>query len=232
MNHGRCAGKTARRSGSALERGVRRRCAAWPTAAWTKHQALGGHWPHVKRRDRSGCLGRRLRSARTCTRLQAQRRCVGGGLSTDEAPKREGGGRSAQRLDLAVGFERGWLAQARGDRATCGADAWPIESLAEARALYSRPMAASRWSEARGPGWRRLTFELSRPRRQAGLAVRPMMDQGGCAAKPACRSGSALERGVRPRRAADRTHRAHSRRSRPNIAESETSPSTTQRSRK
>jgi hypothetical protein len=44
---------------------------------------------------------------------------------------------------------------------------------------------------------RRITFELSRPRRRAGLAVRPMMNQGGCAAKPACRSGSALERGVR-----------------------------------
>ena len=28
--------------------------------------------------------------------------------------------------------------------------------------------------------------------------MRPMMDQGGCAAKPGCRSGSALERGVRP----------------------------------
>ena len=46
--------------------------------------------------------------------------------------------------------------------------------------------------------WCGLTFELSRPRRQVGLAVRPMMNQGGCAAKPACRSGSALERGVRP----------------------------------
>ena len=47
-----------------------------------------------------------------------------------------------------------------------------------------------------------LTFELSRPRRQAGLAVRPMMNQGGRAAKPGCRSGSALERGVRPHLAA------------------------------
>ena len=43
-----------------------------------------------------------------------------------------------------------------------------------------------------------LTFELRRPRRQVGLAAWPMMDQGGWAAKPACRSGSPLERGVRP----------------------------------
>ena len=48
-------------------------------------------------------------------------------------------------------------------------------------------------------GWLRgLTFELSRPRRQGGLPVRRMMDHGRCAGKTACRSGSALERGVRP----------------------------------
>ena len=35
-------------------------------------------------------------------------------------------------------------------------------------------------------------MELSRARRQAGLAVGPMMDQGGTAAKPGCRSASAL----------------------------------------
>ena len=147
MDQGGCAAKPACRSGSALERGVRRRCAAWPTAGLTKHQALGSHWTHVKRRVRSGCLGRRLRSARGCIRLQAQRRCVRGGPSTDEAPKRHGGGRPAQRLDLAVGLERGWLAQARGARATSGAGARPFKGQAKASALCSRPMAAERWSE-------------------------------------------------------------------------------------
>jgi hypothetical protein len=47
---------------------------------------------------------------------------------------------------------------------------------------------------------RRLTFELSRPWRQAGLAVRSTINQRRRAAKPGCRSGSALERGVRPHR--------------------------------
>jgi hypothetical protein len=144
MDHGRCAGKTACRSGSALERGVRRRCAACTTAAWTKHQALGGHRNHLKQRVRSGCLGRRLRSARACTRLQAQRRCVGGGPSSCQAAKRQGVGSPAQRLDLAVGLELGWLAWARGDRATSGPGARPFRGLAEARNLYSRPMAARR----------------------------------------------------------------------------------------
>jgi hypothetical protein len=151
MDHGRCAGKTACRSGSALERGVRRRCAAWPTAGLTKHQALGGHWTHVKRRSRSGCLGRRLRSARAWIRLWAQGRCVGDGPRTGEAPKRQGVGSPAQRLDLAAGTECGWLAQARGDRATSGASARLFKSLAEARALCSRPMAAEQWSEHRWP---------------------------------------------------------------------------------
>jgi hypothetical protein len=151
MDHGRCAGKTARRSGSALERGVRRRCAACTADGSTKQQALGGHWTHVLRRVRSGCLGRRFRSTQACTGLQAQRRRVGGGPSTDEAHKRYGSGRPAQRLDLAVGLESGWLAQARGDRATSGAGARPFDSLAEARALYSRPMAARRWSEHQWP---------------------------------------------------------------------------------
>ena len=49
---------------------------------------------------------------------------------------------------------------------------------------------------------RSLTFELSRPRRRAGLPVRPMMTKGGCAGKLARRRGSALERGVRRRCAA------------------------------
>ncbi len=35
-----------------------------------------------------------------------------------------------------------------------------------------------------------LTFELTRPRRQDGLPVRPIMSHGGCAGKAACRSGS------------------------------------------
>jgi hypothetical protein len=151
MTKGGCAGKAGCRSGSPLERGVRRRCAAWNTAGSTEHQALGGHWTHVKRRVRSGCLGRRLRSARACTRLQAQRRCVGGGPRTDEAPNRQGVGSPAQRLDLAVEFECGCLAQAPSDRATSSAGAWPLMSLAEARGLCSRPMAAERWSERPWP---------------------------------------------------------------------------------
>jgi hypothetical protein len=77
--------------------------------------------------------------------------------------------------------------------------AWPKRGPC-VRGPWPRDGGAS----TRGPGWRRLTFELSRPRKQVGLAVRPMMSQGGCAAKPACRSGSALERGVRPHPAATR----------------------------
>ena len=44
---------------------------------------------------------------------------------------------------------------------------------------------------------RGLTFELSRARRRDGLPVWPMMCHGGHAGKTACRSASALERGVR-----------------------------------
>jgi hypothetical protein len=47
-----------------------------------------------------------------------------------------------------------------------------------------------------------LTLELRRPVRRAGLAVGPMMNQGGPAAKLACRAGSPLERRVRPHLAA------------------------------
>jgi hypothetical protein len=176
MTQGGCAAKPGCRSGSALERGVRRRCAAWNTAGSTKHQALGGHWTHAKRRVRSGCLGRRFRSTRACTGLQAQRRRVGGGPSTDEAHKRYGSGRAAQRRDLAVGLESGWLAQARGDRATSGAGARPFDSSAEARALYSRPMAVSRWSEH---PWPRLAPPnvRAKPTAEAGRLARAAHDE-------------------------------------------------------
>ena len=147
MDQGGCAAKPACRSGSALERGVRRRCAAWPTVGSTKHQALGGHRTHVKRRVRSGCLVRPLRNALPCVRGQAQRRCVGGGSSTCEAAKWQGGGGPAQRLDLAVGLLCGWVTQAPGDRVASGAGARPFKGQAEASALCSRPMAAERRSE-------------------------------------------------------------------------------------
>jgi hypothetical protein len=49
------------------------------------------------------------------------------------------------------------------------------------------------------PGARRcLTFELRPPRRQARLAVRCTINHLRRAAKRGCRSGSPLERGVRP----------------------------------
>lgn len=41
-------------------------------------------------------------------------------------------------------------------------------------------------------------FELSCPRRQDALPAWPMMNKHGYAGKVACRSASALERGVRP----------------------------------
>ena len=44
-----------------------------------------------------------------------------------------------------------------------------------------------------------LTLELSGPLRQRTGPARPMIDNDGCAGPVRCRSGSALERRVRPR---------------------------------
>jgi hypothetical protein len=184
MNQGGCAAKPGCRSGSALERGVRRRCAAWNTAGSTTHEAVGGYWTRVKRRVRSGSLGRRLRSARTWTRLQAQRRHEVGGPSTGEAAKRQCVGSPAQRLDLAVGLEGGWMVRALGDRVTTSPGARPFKSLAEASALCSRPMAAGPWSEH---PWPRLappnvganaTAEAGRPGRRSDGDPRPRSRPG------------------------------------------------------
>jgi hypothetical protein len=95
----------------------------------------------------------------------------------------------------AAGRPRRLARVRRAAKKRCRSQTWPKRGPCT-RGPWPRAGGAS----TRGPCWRRLTFELRRPRRRAALPVRPMMTKGGGAGKAGCRSGSPLERGVRRHR--------------------------------